>query len=413
MSINNRMNVLLLTPDRVGSTLLQRVLTIYMLRQGFDKPVINLHELTNGLEKYINPTLNQEVLGKPRGTDWGYYQSLEEITELLKSADHYKTSRLAHYHIVARKDTIADQIKFYEYLNKDFYIISCRRKNLFEHVLSWVIHAHSKNLNVYSFDQKFDVFNEIYKNKITASKEQIFNKLNAYKKYIEWSDTYFNVQSYFNYEDSINDLENYILNLDFMNNTPTNTWNEMFGIEFDDWNKTHKLLPDTLLEPSQQEQEKINLVTIPISKNKWENIRGKDWPEKIPFNLEEYNKFPVAIREEIEHRIGYKTDYCITTTQEKSNFLQKTLSVYNDTHHQIAELVDNGFLVTGIPIKLQTFQEKKKLIKNYDQCIEWYNQWVQETNFGEIYSESQFQEQIELEELKMNNFSNLLTNVRD
>ena len=44
------MNVLILTPDRVGSTLLQRVLTVYMLRQGFDKPVINLHELTNGLK---------------------------------------------------------------------------------------------------------------------------------------------------------------------------------------------------------------------------------------------------------------------------------------------------------------------------------------------------------------------------
>ena len=48
------MNVLILTPDRVGSTLLQRVLTIYMLRKEFDRPVINLHELTNGLIKYYN-----------------------------------------------------------------------------------------------------------------------------------------------------------------------------------------------------------------------------------------------------------------------------------------------------------------------------------------------------------------------
>jgi len=403
------MNVLLLTPDRVGSTLLQRVLTIYMLRQGFDKPVINLHELTNGLEKYVNTTLNQEVLGKPRGTDWGYYQSLEEITELLKSVDHYKTSRLAHYHIERRKDTLSDQIKFYEYLNKDFYIISCRRKNLLEHALSWIIHAHSKNLNVYSLAQKFEVFDEIYKNKITASKEQMFRALDAYKKYIEWCDTYFNVQSYFNYEDSINNLEDFILNLDFMNNTSSNTWNNMFGIEFDDWNKTHKLLPDILLEPNQQGQEKINLINIEIGKNNWEEIRGKDWPVEIPIKLEEYNKFPVHIREEIEHRISSISTDTITTTQEKSHFLHKTLSVYSDTYHQITDLVRNGFLVTGIPIKLQTFSEKKKIIKNFDECVGWFNHWVEENNFGELFVDEKFKDQELLEEQKLNQFGNYLT----
>ena len=64
------MNVLILTPDRVGSTLLQRTLTIYMLRREFGRPVINLHELTNGLIKYFHTDLNQEVLGKPEGTNW-------------------------------------------------------------------------------------------------------------------------------------------------------------------------------------------------------------------------------------------------------------------------------------------------------------------------------------------------------
>ena len=111
------MNVLILTPDRVGSTLLQRLITVYMLRKGFDRPVINLHELSNGLTKYYNTTLNQEVLGKPKGTQWGYFQTLTEVQDLLKSVDHYKTSRLAHYHIVNRQDSVAEQIKFYEYIN--------------------------------------------------------------------------------------------------------------------------------------------------------------------------------------------------------------------------------------------------------------------------------------------------------
>jgi hypothetical protein len=97
------MNVLILTPDAVGSTLLQRLITIYMQFHQFDKPVINLHELTNGLKKYHNTALNTEALGKPERGQWGYHQNLQEIVELLESVDHYKTSRLAQYHIKNRQ----------------------------------------------------------------------------------------------------------------------------------------------------------------------------------------------------------------------------------------------------------------------------------------------------------------------
>ena len=56
------MNVLILTPDAVGSTLLQRLITIYMQFHPYDKPVINLHELTNGLVKYYNSNFQQELI---------------------------------------------------------------------------------------------------------------------------------------------------------------------------------------------------------------------------------------------------------------------------------------------------------------------------------------------------------------
>jgi hypothetical protein len=86
-----------------------------MLRREFNKPVINLHELTNGLEKYWNTTLEQEVLGKPKGTMWGgYHQSLSEIQDMLSSVDHYFTSRIAHYHLVKRQDSISEQLQFYQ-----------------------------------------------------------------------------------------------------------------------------------------------------------------------------------------------------------------------------------------------------------------------------------------------------------
>lgn len=56
------MNVLILTPDRVGSTLLQRLITVYMLGNSFDRPVINLHELTNGIMRYYSPVFMQKEL---------------------------------------------------------------------------------------------------------------------------------------------------------------------------------------------------------------------------------------------------------------------------------------------------------------------------------------------------------------
>jgi len=397
------MNVVILTPDRVGSTLLQRTLTVYMLRKGFNKPVVNLHELTNGLEKYYNHDLEMEMLHKP--DDRGYYQTLDEVIELLDGVDHYKTSRLAHYHLVRRNDSIKDQLKLYEYLNKNFYIISCRRKNMFEHVLSWVIQSQSKQLNVYNPNQKVDKFDTIYKNGITANKETIEIKLNAYKEYIEWTDRHFDVQSYFNYEDSINNIEEYILNLDFMRNHKDNTWEDMFGTSFDIWNKVHKTIAD--LQLINDTENAIEIKIPKINHHDWDNLKGVDWPKELPLDL---NNVESLDKEEIKHEIMNQVDYTtVTINKDKLNFLEKNIKQYRSIMDIQKDLVSSGFLVTEIPIKLQTFKEKKKLIKNYAQCIKWYNEWVTKNNFGEIYNEEEFKEIYKLEEQKHNNFDNLLS----
>lgn len=91
------MNVLILTPDAVGSTLLQRLLTIYMQFHEFDRTVINLHELTNGLEVYFSPDFNCPIVSKRRVENWGYYQSLERIVELLCSVDQMRSGNVMLY----------------------------------------------------------------------------------------------------------------------------------------------------------------------------------------------------------------------------------------------------------------------------------------------------------------------------
>jgi hypothetical protein len=382
-------NVLILTPDRVGSTLLQRLVTIYMLRKGGDKPIINLHELTNGLMKYYSPVFNQEILGKPQdGKPWGYYQTLNEVVELLNSADHYKTSRLAHYHIKNRQDTMAEQVPFYNYLNDNFYIISCKRENLFEHALSWVIQSHSKKLNVYSPPEKINSFEDIYKNGIVATQEGLTKYLAQYLDYTKWVDNHFNVQSYFNYDKDLKNIEQYILGLDFMQGHENNTWKDMFGQNWEDWNTCHRMLPNLLLDQPTPSETTVALMLNTneyITKDHWDSVAGKDWPLEPPKLLAPFNNtIADDIQTEIIERIPNINP--VVVSQENYNFLENQLPAYCKTYEELSKLVGNKILVTGVPIKLQSLKEKKHIIKNFDQCIEWYNNWVIDNNFGKIYS---------------------------
>ena len=59
------------------------------------------------------------------------------------------------------------------------------------------------------------------------------------------------------------------------------------------------------------------------------------------------------------------------------SFLEHKASSYVKSLKNIEELIDLGVLVTGIPIKLQTMAEKRKIIRNFDQCVETYNRWVE------------------------------------
>lgn len=350
------MNVIILTPDRVGSTLLQRLITVYMNAHQYDKPVINLHELTNGLNLYYSDVYNKEILGKPKQGTWGYYQSLEEVITLLEKADHYKTCRLAKYHINYRRDPVADQVQFYNYINENFYIISARRNNLFEHAISWGIQGASKKLNVYTHQEKIDSFYNIYKNGITIHPYKIKRHLKEYKEYIDWCDTYFNVTSYFEYEKDLKNIEQYILSLDIFPEQSRKSWEDIFSIPWHDWNKCHKLVSD------------FGASDVKLLEN---NTVSDLTPALLQTNLSLVDQSYLA------------------THGEK----------YVNAYKGIEQLVTQGALVTGIPIKLQTMAEKKKIIKNFDECVQAYNEWVDENGMGIKYTDNDIK-QIANEESK-------------
>jgi|688.fasta_scaffold173450_2 hypothetical protein len=393
------MNVLILTPDAVGSTLLQRLITIYMQFHSYDRPVINLHELTNGLVKYQNEKFNQAVLGKKDGA-WGYHQSLEEIVELLSSVGHYKTSRLAHYHIRGRQDTMADQIPFYQYLNDNFYIISCRRHNIFEHALSWCLNKVTKKLNVYTVREKIDSFFTLYKNGIDLDPNSLVQTLNAYKDYVVWCNNHFNVASYFYYEEHLPRIESYILNLPiFAQQNQLLSWKDNFDIEFDQWNLCHYVSSDlgilALEQPEKFAKLALDTKEITISQGDWDflnsykNVRHSGWPEIS--SLQEYNNLPESIKNEVETKYHIKHNknqneivsyiklpqpLAELLPQDHQNFLKRYQATYNNSMQKIQQMTEDGILVNNPPIKKQTLAEKKHIIKNYNHLLEVYNQWI-------------------------------------
>ena len=373
------MNVLILTPDGVGSTLLQRVLTIYMQLHEFDRPVINLHELTNGLEKYYSEDFNQEILSKRQVKDWGYYQSLEEVVQLLDSVSHYKTSRLAQYHILNRQDPIDQQVPFYRYLDNNFFIIACRRHNIFEHALSMSLNKITKKLNVYDHEEKIDTFADIYFNRVTIDLRVFVDQLQQYSRYIKWSSNVFNIGSFFYYDQHVENIEQYVLDLPvFSSQRKKITWQEKFGINFSNWNRMHHI-------PS-------NIGTLLSS------------PDSIK-TLASYKKISddsqlATLDKSPEELIVSKSD------PATMQFLKHHQQGFKNVNSAIKKMCELDVMVSPPPIKKQTLAEKMHIINNVSQCLTVYNKWIENhSDLGQPLSEDDLQSQAYKEHASWNSFN--------
>jgi hypothetical protein len=182
-----------------------------------------------------------------------------------------------------------------------------------------------------------------------------------------------------------------------MKSGPAIGWDNMFGQTFSDYNACHRLIPNLKLLPGNGEKE-INYFEVPTIED-WSKVKGSDWPAAPDEFESAINQLPVPVTEEIEKFFGTVST---KVTPAEFKFLEKNLSSYQETNKQITKLVDDGFLVTGVPIKLQSLAEKKMIISNFDECVNWYNEWVVANNFGKIYSEHDLTEISQAEEDKLN-----------
>jgi hypothetical protein len=415
------MNILLLTPDAVGGTFLKSMLAIYMQLHKFDRPVVEVGHIELGLEKYYCPVFNQEILKCSHdGSDDGYQkmQSLSEIQNLLKSVDHYKIIKLPHYNLRARSDPLQEQVPFYHYLNKNYFVISCRRDNLFEHSLSWSLNKITKSLNVYSINDKFRNFANIYQNGVTIDPLSIKQSLDSYKRYINWTEKNFRISSYYSYEKDMPNIEKYILSLPvFGGQQKLTTWKETFGQDVNDWNRCHYYLSDigSLKLTAQDEVDKFpqlvndrdNIVSNTTKAwsdflSAYDRVADPSWPAIT--SIEDWENLPNLIKNEcIMHDITYHLESVYiyknaiekkyTNTNLKSStsnidilknqiynqhreFLNSHAEKYQIAATEIQRLEDLGIISTTVPIKKQTFKEKQAIVRNFSECLEFYNTWI-------------------------------------
>jgi hypothetical protein len=214
------MNVLILTPDGVGSTILQRITTLALYLNQID--VVNCHELTNGLM-----VKNNKIY---KDFSFEYSQNLDDVIALLQQSKFSLVSRLAKYHLDNRKDDLNSQKKFYNFL-KSFNdkILVCRRKNIFEYAMSWSIREKSQVLNVYEKKHRVAV------REVNSVDTHFFlKKCQEYVGYVKWIEENFKDYKYdiVYYEDFATDPDKEIKRIFDIDNIFKNTFGEKLGTIF-------------------------------------------------------------------------------------------------------------------------------------------------------------------------------------
>lgn len=458
------MNILLLTPDGVGGTLLERTITVLAQLHNFDRPVIDVSHIELGLEKYYSNDFNSEILRSTNDSEYAKMQSLPEIRKILESVDHYKIIKLPYYNILSRQDPIEEQVPFYRYLNDNYYIICCTRMNIFEHALSWAISKVTNQLNVYSPEEKLQQFN-LYKNKLEIDPLSVKQSLHSYKQFINWAESNFQIASYYQYEKHMPELEKYVLSLPFFAQENQNTWKKTFGIDFKDWNKCHYYSADIgklalhHKKPELQQIEQIlqtdslnfklntDIHQLTVEQNnawknflrEYKNVADPSWPELN--SIEDWSLLPEYVKEEClnVHEIGYHLENIIllqNKSEKKYNFnIEKTKVInqsyknifyhlhkkFNDNHlnsyevanKSIKQMKNIGIMPNSMPLKKHTLSEKKFIVKNFDECLRIYNQWADKNkDIADVLFVNDVEEQIKNENYIWRDYENVTVNLQ-
>jgi len=227
LPVETQNNFLVLTPDGVGSTYLQRALTVYL--QCADLDYWNTHELLNGLAVEDGSLYKDHTLK--------YSQTIEDICNLLLVTGNLLVSRIARYHITNRlKIHDEDYSILYKECNRKFNTIIFCARDPFEYALSWGIRKNSGFLNVYSVAERIDAHGVGAKEPIDLDHFQ--NKLDHYAEYEYWAQDNFNITKKVNYDDLHNNVDQQMQDITGLDHTVK----DKIGISLQDYSRYRYLL---------------------------------------------------------------------------------------------------------------------------------------------------------------------------
>tara|TARA_R110002124_G_scaffold102307_2_gene250370 strand:- start:1146 stop:2123 length:978 start_codon:yes stop_codon:yes gene_type:complete len=226
LPVETRNNYLILTPDGVGSTYLQRALTVYL--QCADLDYWNTHELLNGLGNQDGNLYKHWI---------GYSQSLSEICNLLLVTGNFLVSRIARYHITSRlEEHDEDYSIFYKECKRKFNNIVFCERDPFEYALSWGIRHKSGLLNVYSVAERIGAHGVGVKEPINLDYFQ--SKLDQYAEYEYWAQDNFNITKKVNYDDLHNNVDQQLQDITGLEHTVK----DKTGMSLQDYSRYRYLL---------------------------------------------------------------------------------------------------------------------------------------------------------------------------
>jgi hypothetical protein len=84
---------------------------------------------------------------------------------------------------------------------------------------------------------------------------------------------------------------------------------------------------------------------------------------------------------------------------EQKAFVNHHLENYYKTNTSIQRMQELGIIVSSVPIKKQTLAEKRFMIKNFDQCLGIYNEWITKNpTVGQVVDTATFNVMMEQEQ---------------
>ena len=175
------------------------------------------------------------------------------------------------------------------------------------------------------------------------------------------------------------------------------TWNQHFGLSFNDWNQLHYIRSDPgalSCLPNQATEKLLLTIADPV-----DDYQQHSLPKMPAVNsAADLAALPPHVVETWARDVVGRRGLVPFLDKENQYKLKKYQAGYEKAQATIDQMIRLGIMYSGPPIKKQTLGDKHRIIKNFDQLIEVYNRWHEKNpRFGQAMGSEIIKDQISQE----------------